>query len=67
MIRVAHIDTDRNLATVVLPATAAERALRIVARIARVAMSATDLQDITEGRLTLAEHITRGEQRDQTS
>ena len=60
MIRVAHIDTTTDTATVVLPATDAERDQRIIARIMRVAMSAMDLQDISTGRLSLADHITQG-------
>lgn len=51
--RVVGICYASNTALLVLAPTTEERALKIIARIERVAMSATELKDIQSGRISI--------------
>lgn len=57
MLRVAMIDTVRDTALIVSPATEEDRACRVIARINLVRMSATNFSDLVAGRITIIDCI----------
>lgn len=59
MLRVAMIDIVRDTALIISPATDADRACRVIARINLVRMADTDFADLVAGRITIIDCIKR--------